>query len=319
MSRENISEYKMMAHVDRIVGEHKPVTADVFITNYCNNDCPYCTYHRWEMEPGARYMKYEDFKVYGTRLIMLGVRGIILTGGGEPMINPDFNKIADWMTHRGIRWGINTNFNVFHECRPSYIKVSLDGWDEESYKKARGVTHYSIVRENIIRYAEWKKENSHHTSLGIQMVADDEESVNKFYEGNRDLPVDYIVFRPVESTGGAHYREKQGCSEKIISAVKELADSDDRVTLNFKWNLLNEKEESCVAQWAQIAVNEQGQVMYCCHKPYEIVGDVMDSDILEKKERYATDMSMCDIPCRMTAPNKCVSQIEKIRVNGCFI
>ena len=33
----------------------------------------------------------------------------------------------------------------------------------------------------------------------------------------------------------------------------------------------------------------------------------MDDDILEKKSKFVTNMSMCDIPCRLTGPNQAVS------------
>ena len=101
--------------------------------------------------------------------------------------------------------------------------------------------------------------------------------------------------------------------------MEELAKKDSRVKLNFKWNLIGEQESTCIAQWAQIAVNEHGQVMYCCHKPYEIIGHVMDSNILEAKAKARTDMSRCDIPCRMTAPNKFMAQMEKERKDPYFI
>ena len=92
---KNITGEKMLSHIDRIVGEKKPITADIFLTNYCNNRCPYCTYGRWELDTGARAMRYEDFITYAKRLAAMGVQGFILTGGGEPTINPDFEKIAD--------------------------------------------------------------------------------------------------------------------------------------------------------------------------------------------------------------------------------
>ena len=59
--------------------------------------------------------------------------------------------------------------------------------------------------------------------------------------------------------------------------------------------------------------------MYCCHKPYEIVGHVLDADILEKKAAFKTNMAMCDIPCRMTAPNALVASIENGMKDTCFI
>lgn len=43
---KNITGEKMLSHIDRIAGEKKPITADIFLTNYCNNRCPYCTYGR---------------------------------------------------------------------------------------------------------------------------------------------------------------------------------------------------------------------------------------------------------------------------------
>ena len=33
---QNIAGNKMLAHVGRIVGEHKPITADIFLNNFCN-------------------------------------------------------------------------------------------------------------------------------------------------------------------------------------------------------------------------------------------------------------------------------------------
>lgn len=65
---KNITGEKMLSHIDRIAGEKKPITADIFLTNYCNNRCPYCTYGRWELDTGAQAMRYEDFITYAKRL-----------------------------------------------------------------------------------------------------------------------------------------------------------------------------------------------------------------------------------------------------------
>lgn len=311
----------MMKHLDRVVGVHRPITADVFLTNYCNNSCPYCTYKRWGLDDGAYAMKYWEFVQYVLRLQCLGVRGIILTGGGEPTINPDFQKITAWLEEYDFHYGINTNFNELVLCKPDYLKVSLDGYDEDSYEKSRGVRKYHTVRKNICEYAKWKSQNSPHTSLGIQKMVESAEEALLFYNANNDLPVDYMVFRPKESTAGKYYLDPVNIAEadKIVQAVKGIAKSDDRVCLNFKWNLLGQRGERCAAQWAQIAINEHGQVMYCCHKPYEIVGDVMDYDILKKKANYQTNMAMCDVPCRLTAPNSFVSAAEGSMKDACFI
>lgn len=318
---ENIAGDKMFAHVERALNDRRPITADIFLTNYCNNKCPYCTYRRWELETGAYSMRYEEFVEYAERLLELGVEGFILTGGGEPTLCRDFKKITDWLEAHSIHYGINTNFNEVQYIKPDYLKVSLDGWDEESYEKRRGVRAYEKVRDNIARYASWKRVNSPETSLGIQIVVETVEDVYEFYSSNAEMPVDYISFRPVESTAGKYYKGINNYAESIdiVKAVNILKKSDERVVLNFKWDMLDRQEDRCTAQWAQIAVNERGEVMYCCHKPYQIVGHVMDEDILEKKRKAHTDMGQCDIPCRLTAPNMFVAQMEKERKDAFFI
>lgn len=296
--------------------DYKPITADIFLTNFCNNHCPYCTYGRWDLEANEKrkYISFEEFVKYAERLLSLGVKGIILSGGGEPTINPDFDKIVAWLEERGIDYGVNTNMNVLKYYKPKYLKVSLDAYDDESYKAYRGVAHYSLVRANIIAYDKWRKENDVKTNLGIQMVASNVETVNKFYSANRDLPVDYISIRPMESTCGSYYKKEMGDDFKplaLVSAIKTLSGIDERVQMNYKWEMLNFSFAECYASWSTIALNMFGEVMYCCHKPYEIVGHIMDEDILEKKKNFKTDMSKCDIPCRLSAPNKTLEGLLK--------
>lgn len=313
-----ISNNKILSYIDRIQ-THKPITADIFLNNFCNNRCSWCTYKRWQLQSNSFYMNFNDFVTYATKLRELGVEGFILTGGGQPTINPDFDKITQWLHQENLHWGINTNFNELHYIQPDYLKVSLDGWDEDSYSRIRGVKKYQQVRENIIKYSNWKSEASPQTSLGIQIVATNKYDIIKFYQGNKDLPVDYIVFRPVESTIGEWYKNKENNPTEILEIIDSYVEKDKRVIKNFKWNLLDTYQKDCTAQWAQIALNEKGQVIYCCHKPYEIIGHIMDDDILEKKEKAITNMSKCDTPCRMTAPNLTVVQIQQKQEHACFI
>ncbi len=321
MKNENITSTKILAHLDRISGDFRPITADIFLNNYCNCNCSYCTYKRWEFDEGSKAMTFEEFVKYAERLLQLGVKGFILSGGGEPLLIPDFDKITAWLDERNIEYGINTNFGVLKYCKPQYLKVSLDGYSEKTYSALRGVNIYKRVIQNIKTFAEWKKNNSPQTSLGIQMLVKKAKDVRRFYNEHKNLEVDYIVFRPVESTDGQYYADKHNDVErkKIIKAVKELQKKDNRVSLNFKWNLTDKKFNVCTASWAQIAINQNGEVMYCCHKPYEIVGHILDDDILEKKRKFATNMAMCDIPCRMTAPNMTVDTLRTSQKNKNFI
>lgn len=308
-----INDSKILGYMDRILFDNRPITADIFLTNYCNNNCPYCTYKRWQLPKDSKSVLFDDFVTYANRLKELGVLGFILTGGGEPTVAEDFDAIANYLEETKMPYGINTNFNLLKFIKPNYLKVSLDAWDEDSYEHKRGCRRYNQVRDNIKEYAVWKKTNNVKTSLGIQLLACSSDEVYNFYNANKDLDVDYIVIRPVESTDGEYYAkdfQNENRVNSIISAIESLKKFDKRIVLNYKWTMLHERFDSCLANWSQIAVNEYGEVMYCCHKPYEIVGHIMEKDILEKKAKFKTIMGMCDIPCRLTGPNCAVSNIS---------
>lgn len=309
----------MIYSMDNILSR-KPITADIFLNSACNNKCPYCTYARYKQRCST-YMTFEAFKDNINILLANGVKGVILTGGGEPTISPDFDKITNFLEQNSIPYGINTNFNVFKAIKPNYLKISLDGYDQESYQKARGVDKYDIVIENIKRYILFKQVNKLKTSIGLQTVATNVEDVQKFYEAHKGLHVDYFNIRPMESTCGEYYDSNETLSKrlKILEYLQDIQEKDKRVCINYKWHEIWTQFDKCYANFSQIAINENSEVMYCCHKPYEIIGKLTDIDIWEKRERFQTNMQMCDVPCRLTAPNNFIQSLQDVPHDAAFI
>ena len=179
---------------------------------------------------------------------------------------------------------------------------------------------YETVIENIKNYCDWKAKNNVKTNVGIQNVVVNIEDIKKFYEAHKNLPVDYIVFRPLESTGGKDFERVYNSDvTEIIDVLEELQKQDDRVKINFKWFELESKFSKCFAHWTQLAINEKGEVMYCCHKPYEIVGHILDKDIINKHRTAKTNISKCDVPCRLTGANHFMKAFENPSRDKMFI
>lgn len=316
-----ISGDKLIYNMGNVV-KKQPITADLFLTNFCNNHCVYCTYKRWDLPNSLKkFVSFEDFKKNVEILQKMGVKGFILTGGGEPCINPDFDKITKWLEDNDLQYGINTNFNVLKFIKPVYLKVSLDASSPEEYKKIRGVDTYELVIDNIKKYIDWKNQNEIKTKVGVQCVGITPSQILEFYQSVKDLKCDYIVIRPIESTCGSFYKDKNNeeMRKKCIKAITSLMKFDDRVILNYKWNETKTFFNSCSANCTQIAVNERNEVIYCCHKPFEVIGNLSDADIIAKRNNFKTDMSKCDVPCRLTAPNKIFDLIASKSSDYCFI
>lgn len=310
-----ITDNKIIFHYEYIK-EKKPITADIFLTNYCNNKCKYCSYNRWDLSKNNKSMSLEEFKRNYEILKRMGVKGIILTGGGEPSVCKDFDKITEWLEEQNINYGINTNFNILKYIKPIFLKISLDGYNSESYKNTRGVDTYDIVLSNLKKYIDWKKNNNVKTQIVLQCMSDSVQTVEKFYNSIKIYDVQSIVFRPIESTCGSYYNDENELdkAKQISEYINNLKKSDSRVCLNYKFSYLKSIFSECYANSLQIALNENSEVVYCCHKPYEIIGHITDENILEKKNNFKTNISLCDVPCRLSGPNKCfikLSELEK--------
>lgn len=303
-----ISENKIFFHLGN--GE-RPVTADIYLTDRCNNACSYCNYTRYEKRHGD-IMTIADFKKYIDKLLFLGVQGVILTGGGEPTVNPYFDKIIGYLEEISVPYGVNTNFNNYHDCHPFFLKVSLDGYNKESYYTRRGVDAYDRTIENIKKFTKEKG----NTKVGLQMLTLSEKDVGPFYEAHQNIDFDYMVFRPIESRNGSYYFDDKNAkeAESIIKAVDNLQKKDSRVSLNYKFRMLHEsKYADCPAHWSQLCVNPRGEVLYCCHKPNEIIGHILDDDILEKHRAADFRAESCDAPCRLSGPNDAMRKICHIK------
>lgn len=299
-----ISSSKLIHHMDRVLGDQRPITAEMFLTNFCNHRCGYCRFHH-----GKGFMTFDDFVRYAEKLIDIGVKGFILSGGGEPILNPDFDKITAWLEANDLEYGINTNFSKLKKIKPRYLKVSIDATSPEQYQEFRGVNpnKFDQMLGNIRDYREWQRSEGHDTTLGIQSLVMDEGHATKFYEAHKGLDIDYMVFRPMESVGPAYSPSK---FKSLYNEIKELTKLDDRVMMNYKWDMMTKQFESCFASWSVMTVNWNGAVQYCCHKPQEVVGHIMEPNILEKKMKYKTNMKTCETPCRLSGSNGFLETVQ---------
>lgn len=282
-----ISNNKLLYNTNSLYNK-TPITADINLTNYCNQNCNYCRYDNCDS-----YMSFEKFKKVVNRCLSLGVKSFILTGG-EPLINPDIEKIILFLDKKGISYGVNSNFMEYKNINPCWLKIGFDAWNKESYKKIRGIDGFDKVKNNIVRFCE----EHPNVVVGIQQVVFNKENIIKFYSAVKDLPVDYISYRPFES--------KENYYNDLNNIKKEfniLSEKDDRILINYKWDFIDQNFKRCWSNWSIITINCNGDVWYCCHKPNEIVGNIEDENILEKKSNFITDMNDCEKPCRLTGNN----------------
>ena len=108
-----ISPNKIIVHSDRIEkilkGEFTPpVTLGLDLSNWCNHNCLWCLYDNYKKEHPYNMSKelieksIKDFKE-------IGGLSICLSGGGEPLMNPEINFAIEKCEENNIEVSLNTN------------------------------------------------------------------------------------------------------------------------------------------------------------------------------------------------------------------
>ncbi|MHA1704734.1 MAG: radical SAM protein [Promethearchaeota archaeon] len=121
----------------------------IYLTDSCNLHCMHC----WQSAPLAgkgnySNLKFNECKNFLDDAIGMGLRSVTFSGG-EPLLNSEFHKFAEYFYRNYINMNMETNgilisdneiLNTIKDYKV-YCAVSLDGINPETHNKYRGTPH----------------------------------------------------------------------------------------------------------------------------------------------------------------------------------
>lgn len=155
-SEKNDVEARMYQYFDiKARRQGVPIGGTFELTPFCNLDCKMCYVHLTggQMEKTQKkILTGEQWKSIIDQTVEAGLFYVLLTGG-EAMMHPDFDEIYLYLQEKGIAITINTNgvlltddrIEFFKKHRPKGIKITLYGYDDDSYEAVTGKRIYSTV------------------------------------------------------------------------------------------------------------------------------------------------------------------------------
>lgn len=167
-----------------------PVHIRIKPINRCNHDCWYCAYRVSNLQLGkdidlGDVISAEKMSEIALDVIDMGVKAVTFSGGGEPLLYKTLPEIMETLAGGGIRIGALSNgsnlkarvADAFADYG-TWIRISLDGWDDESYAKARNVKHgtYTQLMENMQSFSK----RSTKCVLGTSFIIDQQNHAHVY-------------------------------------------------------------------------------------------------------------------------------------------
>jgi MoaA/NifB/PqqE/SkfB family radical SAM enzyme len=151
-------------------------------TNICGHQCRYCSYRNHGLQLGKDMaprdsIPREKMAEIIQDCIELGVKAITFSGGGDPFCYPHLEEAARMLADSPVRFAALTNgarlegqlAEIFAH-HASWIRISIDGWNAESYARYRGVreTEFGRIVENMRNFTARKGP----CRLGVSLIVD---------------------------------------------------------------------------------------------------------------------------------------------------
>lgn len=209
-------------------------------TNVCNHNCKYCAYKIDTLQVGkdmlrTSYIPREKMLEIINDIIAMKVKALTFTGGGDPFHYPFLIDSIKKLIGTPVKFAALTNGSKLRgevaelfAAHAEWLRVSIDGWDNESYSEYRGVAkgEFSKVIANMKNF----KSLGGKCYLGVSFIVDETNSahVYDFIRIVKDIGADSIKISPCilynDSNANNSYHDPfyDKVKEQVAKAKQEI-------------------------------------------------------------------------------------------------
>ncbi len=168
------SDLKMFHFQERLdsLPKELPLQPPIYVrikpTNRCNHRCRYCAYREPDLQLGQDMQEADSIPrgkmlEIAHDLVDLGVKAVAYSGGGEPFVYPHLLEASRILHDGGVQLAALTNGATlsgekadFFAHNATWLRVSMDGWDDESYRQYRGLKsdEYTKIMQNLENFSK---------------------------------------------------------------------------------------------------------------------------------------------------------------------
>jgi MoaA/NifB/PqqE/SkfB family radical SAM enzyme len=343
---------KILAHLDKLsclLDEDKkktvgPITCEFHPSTVCNHACPGCTFNTGNLTKDKRFTF--DMKLLPgviRDLKELDVRGIDLSGGGEPLCHPEIATIIEKFS-KEFDVGLVTNGGMFKPetmdavlANCTWCRVSVDAASQKVYNDMHGNNsnvNFEEIVKIITELGRKKLESKSKTTLGVSFLLTPSNFLDVLPAINifKNIPgIDYFQTKPIVLSPGTRLDLNMIFWDKrlfdLLATIGSYStDTFNVFTLSYKFSdmILEEPTgvpfKKCYGHPFYPTIAADGSVLICCHmlNNYfngdmtghygKIDKDTSFKDIWSNATRWETGEAIqtrsCPINCKLSETNK---------------
>lgn len=315
---------KLFGHMDRLLEirtdgmTSAPINVEIDLSNRCSLGCEWCHFaYTHTRGPLAGKMEKPTGAVAGgdlmdtslaldivRQLAQAGVRSVTWTGGGEPTLHSDFSDIVEYADRFDLCQGVYTHGGHIDaelaetlKRTMTFVYVSLDAADRDSYKEAKGVDRFDQACDGVRLLAAAHGDAT--IGVGFLVTKDNYQDVSAAGFLSERLGADYLQARPTIRFTHAHpgtpSENTAWMADAIttISKAKYYQPNIDADISRFRQyqNWTGHGYSTCFWSTLQTCVTPNGKVWACVNKREHAAAEIGDLSV----------ESFADVWCRHSA------------------
>lgn len=322
--------------------QYNPVNATIHPTLKCSCSCLNCLYKEVMHQNLSLDIEILDKAI--DLFSSMGVKTITISGGGEPLLGEP--SVIAKIVKSGFTLGLNTslafrpnkNMNIVADNlnKFSWVRLSLDAYDAQSYEDRRKCNLFNEVMSNLNRLLLQKKLNCPDVTIGIAILVDREllnnigklkETLSSSVKKGLIEQIDYILLRPFvrhHDNDNIDYEYIHDLNRTISFTIHDFQRQKLPLIYHydkFKYvqeyveNRMDRKSEYCYGSLANIILGADGQYYRCCEFVYNdkfaISAENKEThQIFDELQSWDIDAMSCPPFCKHFSINEFVESIN---------
>lgn len=269
----------------------------------------------------------------------LGVQGVVWSGGGEPTLHPQFERIVTEAHRLGLAQGMYTHGGHISAERAALIKrafswvvVSLDRADADSYRAYKGGRPRGF--EQACQGIRALAEAPGPCTIGVSFLLDKDtwQDIPQKVELAERIGADYTTFRPMiefDQADPAHPTDDRSWITEALPALRQAATQPrvvcdpDRFIEYRDW--AGRGYQTCYGIRMNTTITPDGRVWLCVNRrgfPGSCLGDLRQESFAAIWARHPgewADFRQCRVMCRLHLINERLAALEAPMEHTAFV